>query len=191
MSVIARRLAVPPEPSPGGPVASFDDVYARHASAVGRWAVRLGGPKLDADDIVQEVFVLVHEQLPRFRPEARLTTWLFRITRNVVRTHLRRERWSRRLGRGEEVPESLADPSASASEGAERLLLRRLLYRVLDQMSEKYRTILVLFEIEERSGEEISELLGVKLATVWVWLHRARLDFQKRLGHLREAEETR
>jgi RNA polymerase sigma-70 factor (ECF subfamily) len=51
-------------------------------------------------------------------------------------------------------------------------------------MTEKYRTVLILFELEELSGEEISEMTGTKIATVWVQLHRARADFLQRLEAL-------
>lgn len=167
---------------PGRP--SFDELYDHECSTVGRWAVRLGGPNLDADDVTQEVFLVAYRLLPSFRGEAQIRTWLFRITRNVVRSHLRRERWSRRLGGADELSPDIVDERTDRDEANERLHLRQTLYRILDQMKENYRTVLVLFELEEKSGEEISELLGVKLATVWVWLHRARLDFQRRLHGL-------
>ena len=53
-----------------------------------------------------------------------------------------------------------------------------------------HREVLVLFEIEELSGEEIAELTGAKIATVWVWLHRARAEFAKRLAEY-EAEHEK
>jgi RNA polymerase sigma-70 factor (ECF subfamily) len=58
---------------------------------------------------------------------------------------------------------------------------RQLVYRVLDRLAEKERVLLVMFEIEEMSGAEIAEKLGVKLGTVWVRLHRARAAFVRAL----------
>src|SRR2546423_1814126 len=76
----ARQLATLP------PLA---EVYRRHAADVARWAARLGGPLIDVDDVVQEVFVVVNRKLPHFRGDAKVTTWLFRITDHVVRNHRR------------------------------------------------------------------------------------------------------
>jgi RNA polymerase sigma-70 factor, ECF subfamily len=59
-------------------------------------------------------------------------------------------------------------------------------YAVLDRMGERHRTVFILFEIEEFSGQEIADLKGVKVGTVWVWLHRARAEFAQRLAELRE-----
>jgi RNA polymerase sigma-70 factor (ECF subfamily) len=60
----------------------------------------------------------------------------------------------------------------------------RLIYEVLDRMSERSRTLFILFELEELTGQEIAELQGAKVATVWVWLHRARAEFRRHLGDL-------
>jgi RNA polymerase sigma-70 factor, ECF subfamily len=66
-----------------------------------------------------------------------------------------------------------------------------LIYEVLDRMSERSRTLFILFELEELSGQEIAELQGAKVATVWVWLHRARAEFRRQLKELRgSAQES-
>jgi RNA polymerase sigma-70 factor (ECF subfamily) len=151
------------------------DVYRQHAADVGRWAARLGGPRLDVDDIVQEVFLVVHRQLPGFRHEAKLGTWLFRITDRVVRNH---RRWLavRRLvttltfRQSEELPSGDAD----AHETLERHASARAAYRVLDRLPDRYRRVLILAELEELPAEEIARLLEARIETVRVWLHRAR-----------------
>lgn len=66
-----------------------------------------------------------------------------------------------------------------------------MVYRVLDRLSEKQRTLLVMFEIEGRPGADIAEVLGAKLATVWVWLHRAREAFVRELARVRAEEALR
>src|SRR5262249_42120154 len=72
----------------------FATVYGLNVERVLRWAHRLVGPTttLDADDIVQEVFITAHRLLPRFRGECQLSTWLYRLTENAVRHHRRREK---------------------------------------------------------------------------------------------------
>ena len=77
------RVAVPA-------VRSVEEVYRAHRGAVMGFARRLGGRHLDVDDVVQDVFLRVQKDLAHFRGDAQLTTWLFRITRNVVGLHQRR-----------------------------------------------------------------------------------------------------
>jgi len=157
----------------------IEAIYSLHGSTIAGWVSSLGGPAVDVEDMVQEVFVAVQEQLPRFEGRARLKTWLYRITANVV-SNRRRRRWFAREGRVE--LDQLAASAPSADETVAAAERRRKVYAVLDRMKERSRAVLVLFEIEERSGEEVAELLDVKLETLWVWLHRARAEF---LQHLR------
>jgi RNA polymerase sigma-70 factor (ECF subfamily) len=164
-------------------------VYRAHAQRVARWAARLAGPTLDVDDLVQEVFLIVQRELRTFRGDARLTTWLFRITENVVRHRRRKDRVRRWLmGSPAEVAGRLPSPRPTPLESLEQRQATELVYRALDGLPEKYRTVLVLFELEELGGDEIAALLGLKLATVWVQLHRARARFLSRLEELEVAE---
>lgn len=155
-----------------------------------RWVSRLGGPAIDAEDAVQEVFLKVHQLAPAFRPDrARTTTWLFRITENVVRHRRRKERWRRWLSSGgSELALEPAAPGLAADDLLSQGQTLARFYRVLDGMNERYRSVLILFELEGHSGEELAELLNAKTATVWVWLHRARADFLKRLQRIIDEE---
>jgi len=172
----------------GQPLA-LAEVYRRHARDVGRWAARLGGPATDVEDVVQEVFLAAHRKLGGFRGDASLTTWLYRITENVVRHRRRKERFRRWLGgTADETAGEVAAPGPSPLEALGERQATERVYRVLNGMKEKYRTVLILFELEELSGEQVASLTGAKLATVWVWLHRARADFARRLAEL-DAEE--
>jgi RNA polymerase sigma factor (sigma-70 family) len=163
-------------------VPALADVYRSHAADVGRWAARLGGPLIDIDDVVQEVFVVVNRQLPQFRGDAKVTTWLFRITDRVVRNH-RRWRLVRRIvtrltaRQGEQLASSDDDPLAAL----ERHATARAAYLVLDQIPEKYRRVLILSELEGLPAEEIARLLEAPIGTVRVWLHRARRMFLERV----------
>src|SRR5947209_6991554 len=97
-------VSVEQQPSRVSEPLDFDAVYRAHAAKVARWAARLGGPAVDLDDVVQEVFLIVHRQLAKFRGEAQVTTWLYRIAENVVRHRRRKERFRRWLsGSAEDV----------------------------------------------------------------------------------------
>jgi RNA polymerase sigma-70 factor (ECF subfamily) len=160
---------------------------------VARWAGRLGGPSIDVEDVVQEVFLKAHRLLPEFRPgTGRVTTWLYRLTENEVRHQRRRERIRRWFGASARVPEAapeIPSPSPSAHQQLEQRQELARFYRVLDGMNERYRSALVLFELEGVSGEELAALTGAPSANAaFVLVHRARADFLKRLSKLRAEE---
>lgn len=183
MHDISEEIAVP--------TADFDAVYRAHVDRVARWAQRLGGPAVEVDDVVQDVFVVVHRQLSGFRGEASLSTWIYRITANVVSDRRRRDRWRRFLsGLMPDFAAKLPAPGATPVESIEQREAVERVYRVLDGMNERYRSLIVLFEIEKLPGEEIAELTGIKESTLWVVLHRARAQFEKRLKELQEEEDA-
>jgi RNA polymerase sigma-70 factor (ECF subfamily) len=189
---LARR-----QPDAGGGTAEgaagrrldLEKTYKDHADDVAKWAQRLGGPALDVEDIVHEVFLVVQRRLPEWRGDAKVTTWLYEITLRVVSDRRRRWHWLR-LGslissrRGtatgaDEVEEvETVEPDALAR--LERHEATTTLYRLLDGIGEKYRTVIVLFELEGRSGEEIAALTKTSLANVWIRLHRGRQKLTKR-----------
>lgn len=165
---------------PGRP--ELEAVYRDHADDVAAWARRLGGPELDVEDIVHEVFLVVQRRLPEWRGDAKITTWLYEITLRVVSDRRRRWRWPSPWGARatrEEVGGLAADGPDALS-----LLVRReataTLYRLLDGIGEKYRTVIILFELEGKSGEEIAALTGASLANVWIRLHRGRQKLLQR-----------
>jgi RNA polymerase sigma-70 factor (ECF subfamily) len=180
--------AEPPPPAD----ASFDDVYRAHVRVVARWVERLGGPGIDRDDAVQEVFLTVSRRLPEFRGDAKLSTWLFRVTARVVANHRRASRrralW-RRVWRGRAVLEAATAPSPG--EAFEERQAAERFYRVLDGLGERYREVLVLYEIEELATDEIARLLARPPATIRVWLHRARAEFAKRWEERGDEQEAR
>ncbi len=188
---VAQAKVDPADPSSRPPY-EIGALYRAHASTVARWACRLGGPAIDIEDVVQEVFLTVHRLLSEFRGDAKITTWLFRITQNQVRHQRRKLRFRQFLsGSAVDVIGQTASTRPTPVEVLEQRQANATIYRVLDGMSDKYRTAFILFEIEHVSGEEIASLMGQKVATIWVWLHRARAQFADGLEKLEKAEAAR
>jgi RNA polymerase sigma-70 factor (ECF subfamily) len=181
------RRQLPAEPE----LREIGAIYRAHAQTVARWANRLGGPEIDVDDVVQEVFLTAHRLIGGFRGEAKITTWLFRITQNQVRHQRRKLRYRRFLGgSADDVAGQVASPRLTPVEELEQRQASQTVYRVLEGLSDKYRTAFILFEIEKLSGEEIATLLNQKVNTIWVWLHRARAQFVGGLETLKKSERT-
>lgn len=166
---------------PASHLCSLDALYRAHKGTVARFAVTLGGPHEEVEDLVQEVFVVAASRLSTFRGEADVRTWLYGITRNVVR-HRRR---SAHRARRRTVELSLAlEPVSDAPTPEQTLASRQALASVctaLAELDEKYRATLLLHAVEGLDGREIAEKTGVEPATVWVRLHRARLLIQHAL----------
>src|SRR5690242_5327813 len=160
---------------------TLEDVYRDHFDFVFRQASRLGGPAIDAEDAAQEVFMVVARKLHTFDATSLITTWLYGITLNVVRSLRRRSRIRRlfELGQSEEAKSSVPVRSVDR---AEVLDAHRIAYAILDKLAPKKREAFILAEFEGLSCEEIAQLTDSRTETIWSRLHYARKEFAERLA---------
>jgi RNA polymerase sigma-70 factor, ECF subfamily len=180
MSSTIRATLVPAPATPP----SFETAYREHAQSVARWARQLGGSGIDIEDVVQEVFEVVSRKLGSFRGDARFTSWLFEITRKTVANHRRRQRWRFWQPAARQTLACVSAETRDPLAELERRQMVELFYTALDQLPEKYRTVLILYEIEGLSTQSIAELCQLTLSTVKVQLHRGRELFITRYQHI-------
>ena len=147
-------------------------VYAEHCDFVWRTLQHLGVRGADCEDLMQEVFVVVHRKLGSFDGHSRVTTWLFGICLRVVARH-RRRAYFRFERQEEEVPERV-DGAGTPEDRASTHERAVLLERALGKLGLEHRAVFVLFEIEGHRCEEIAETLGVPVGTVYSRLFKAR-----------------
>src|SRR5262245_36440647 len=162
-------------------------LYAEHAQFVWLTLQRLGVREPDLEDLLQEVFMVVHQQLPNFEGRSKATTWLFGIAFRVAAAH-RRRAYRRREELGNEKAEQIAsldDPE----ELTQALQARRLLDTALDSLDLEKRAVFVMFEIDGLSCQEIAKIVDVPVGTVYSRLHSARADFQKALGRFKARQK--
>lgn len=187
----AGRPAGSPGASPGGGLFTppkFEVVYDEWFDFVWRSARRLGVAESSVDDVVQEVFLVVHRRLPDFEGRSSVKTWLFAIVLRVVSDY---RRTLRRKGGLSELPdEPIDDRSASPAAEAERAQAVRLLHQLLDELDDDKRTVFVLAELEQMSAPEISEIVGCPLNTVYSRLRAAREAFERALSRYRAREAS-
>ncbi len=183
-----------------GDFAAFESIVDRHERRVYQLALRILGRAHDAEDVVQQTFLSVVENLEGFREEARFGTWLARIATNHALALLRRQKVRHTLPLSEDGGnESYADvphpqfiavwretPEAIAS----RRETRALLDAALDELDRKYRVVFVLRDIEGLSTEETAEALQLSQSNVKVRLLRARLMLREKLTRLFGDEAT-
>jgi len=163
--------------------AVLDRMYEHNVADVDRWVRRLIGPREDVEDIVHDVFLVAVRRRGSFRGDASIKTWLFRIAHHVVRGRRRRERVRRwlfvRHAAGLPVERGAV---VTPLEDIEQREQTAHLYAALDRLPDDYRTALILYEIEGLSGQQVAELVGVELGTVWVRLHRGRTRLLRELS---------
>lgn len=167
----------------------FDAVYRDHFSFVWRSAKRLGVREPSLDDVVQEVFVIVHRRLVDFEGRSALKTWLFGITLRVARDH--------RKSAARKSPESAVDPDVlrattpGPAEAVARADAVRVLHAILDEMDDQRREVFVMAELEELAMPEVAETLGVNLNTAYARLRAARQLFEAAVERHRARDEWR
>ena len=149
----------------------FFDANYRFVSAIAR---RLGGSRVDADDLVQEVFIVAHRRLHTFEERSSVTTWLYGICFNIVRRQRRAASRRAALASAFQWLQPKRSPRAPEAEVNDEL---RRVERTLMKMKEHERDVFVLREIEGLPAEDIAEILGVPAATVRTRHFSARRNF--------------
>jgi RNA polymerase sigma-70 factor (ECF subfamily) len=164
-----------------GDATAFRELFTRHRADVARLVYRmLGGPS-DLEDVVQEVFVQVYRSLRDFRGQSKFSTWLHRVTVNVVLMHRRSARSRPVLT--EEVPNDVVadERQPLPDEDAERMERMRAFERLLGRLADKKRVVFVLHELEGLAPNEIAEIVGAPVLTVRTRLFYARRELEAML----------
>jgi RNA polymerase sigma-70 factor (ECF subfamily) len=162
--------------------ASFAEIYDEHSAFVWRNARRFGIPESSAEDVVQEVFIVVQRRLADYDGRAPIHSWIFGILARVVQHH--RRTYQRKDAHCVAFDEANVQSSAgvadslSPSEQAESAERVRLLETLLGQLDEDKRTLLVLSELEGWNLREIAEHLGSNTNTVHSRLRVAKREFE-------------
>jgi RNA polymerase sigma-70 factor (ECF subfamily) len=170
---------------------AFARLYETHKQRVYAICLRFTREKMEAEDCAQEAFLQCFLQLSTFRGESALSTWLYRLTVNVVLIRLRRKRMNT-------VPLETCSVSAASGKGflpnacpVDDLRLRDAidriaLHRALRKLAPGYRTILLLHDLEGKAHREIARELGCSIGNSKSQLHQARICLRRFLqGSLR------
>jgi RNA polymerase sigma-70 factor (ECF subfamily) len=153
----------------------FEHVYRTHHAFVWKSVRRLGVPDAEIDDIVQDVFLVVHRRLADFERRSKITTWLFSIAYHVVCDHRRSRLAAQRREAAVSVPRAPTEPDRKYA----RKQAAHLLDDILDELDEDKRAVLVMADVVHMTAPEISEALDVPLNTVYSRLRTARKLFEQ------------
>ncbi len=175
---------------------AFDLLVRRYEQKVYQLAYRLTNNPDDAADITAEAFLRMYNSLKRFRGEAQLSTWLYRVVSNVFFDFRKREARHQHLPL--EVPDEdeelvelpVPDESVDILGHALQAEQSRVLMEAIQKLPEYQRVMVILFHIEERPYEEIAQIMNLPLGTVKSRLNRARNALRQLLEPYRELFEA-
>jgi RNA polymerase sigma-70 factor (ECF subfamily) len=174
---------------------TFAAVYDAHFAFVWRSVRRLGVVDSSIDDIVQDVFLVVHRQLARFRGESSVRSWLFAIASRVVRDSRRslRRKPGNLGGRGRigDNVDLVADIAPSPHETVANGEAVRTLHAVLDAMRKERREVFILAELEQMSVVDIAAAVKTNANTIYSRLRAARADFERAVARARTTDQWR
>lgn len=168
-----------------GDVAAFDFLVSKYRERLFSIVYNLTSNREDAADLTQEAFIKAFRSIKRFQGKSSFFTWLYRIAVNTALSHLKRNRFRRFFSLENindeasslEIVEALSVKTRT-EKGAILSELQEKLNDALQKLSPKHRTVVVLFEIEELSHQEISEIMGCSVGTVRSRLHYAKQQLQ-------------
>ena len=176
-----------------GDLAAFNDLVRKYEKQVYNFAYRLTGNYDDANDVAQDAFLRVFNAIGTFRGDASFSTWLFRITTNVFLDERKRARahpqasLDEYLELGESsVTRQIEDPSPTPEAVLEESERAQLLQKAVENLPENQRAMVTLYHGQQKSYEEIAEIMDLPIGTVKSRLNRARLALKEKLSGLRE-----
>jgi RNA polymerase sigma-70 factor (ECF subfamily) len=137
--------------------------------------ISMTGHNNDCEDLFQEVFLQVLKGIKRFRADARLSTWIGSVTHHVCVDYLRKKkRESEFRNPGEDqnlIPVVSQDLSWKQTESED---INRMVFSAIAKLPDTYRTVIVLYHLDERSYQEIAEITGLPDGTVKSYINRGR-----------------
>jgi len=172
-----------------GDAQAFEDLYRRHKGRVYSLCLRMLGNAAEAEDMTQEAFLQLFRKIHTFRGESAFSTWLHRLSVNVVLMHLRRKVLPQ-ISLDETIETDEPGEGVKREPGAEDPLLLGSLDRValddaIQQLPPGYRLVFVLHDVEGFEHNEIAVMLGCSIGNSKSQLHKARLRLRNLLRQAR------
>ena len=178
---------------------NFSQIYQTYEKPMFNYIFRMVQDRTDAEDLTQEVFIKVYNQLSTLRGESSISTWMYRLATNLCLDHFRKKSYQQDKKTDPLSISVLSDSHTSgalqsyedqevppADEVVIKAEMHACIHNYIDQLPEDYRAVIILSELQDLGHQEIAEILDCSLETVKIRLHRAR----KRLKETLEAHCT-
>src|ERR1700733_5165979 len=175
---------------------AFRELIRRYERPIFSLIYRMVRDRELAEDLAQDTFIKVLNHIDRYRPEFKLSSWLFKIANNVAIDHLRRRQLdtvsidgsphAQTADAVEATRFDVVDQQESALDEMEARELGTSIEKAIAGLRPEYRSCIMLRHVEGRSYEEIAATLDLPLGTVKTYIHRARHELRKALEHTRD-----
>jgi RNA polymerase sigma-70 factor (ECF subfamily) len=175
-----------------GDDSAFTELMRRHYKGVLNYIYRFTNNKETSEDLAQEVFLRVYRSAKRYKPQAKFSTWLYKIATNVCLTEVKAKGREQSLSLNE-IEENSRNFGNSTSENAHDIIFRKevkdSIFEALKSLSERERIAIILCKYEETPYEEVAEIIGCTVGAVKTYVHRGRMKLIEKLKpYLKEGE---
>tara|TARA_B100000686_G_C16693783_1_gene919289 strand:+ start:201 stop:782 length:582 start_codon:yes stop_codon:yes gene_type:complete len=142
-----------------------------------------------SEDIVQDTMVKLYQKKHYYKEIAKFSTWLYTIAKNLANTELRKKKQRKTTILShiskDDKPYDIPSDQPGTHQEIESEITSKIIRNAIDQLTDKFRTVILLRDIQELSYEDISSIVGVPIGTIKSRINRARLQLQIELKHLR------
>ena len=167
---------------------AFDLIVQRYKDQLQNFIYRFVGSQEEAEDIVQETFLRVYRKRKAYKRIAKFSTWIYTIAGNLARTELRRRKRRKLFSVTdmgyEDRDYEISDEVYNPEKHVDGLIQEEIIQKEINDLSPKFREVIILRDVQELSYEEISKIIKVPIGTVKSRVNRGRLKLQSRLKYL-------
>lgn len=175
-----------------GRTEAFGELVVRYQDRLFNALVGMLRSREEARDVAQDAFVQAYQKLSSFRGQAAFYSWLFRIALNAAVSRKRRDKHiSGSVDAARErtgIEPADLNPAAEPSHAMQSVEMQAAVQKALGELSDEFRTILVLKEIDDLKYEQIAEILQIPIGTVRSRIHRARAEMRAKLRQILQEE---
>ncbi len=173
-----------------GDLYAFDLIVKRYKNQLLNFVYRFLGNAEEAEDLVQETFLRVYRNRKAYQKVAKFSTWIYTIAGNLAKTELRKRKRRKFFSISDlgynEKDYDISDDAFNPEKDVDGRMKEEIIHREIDELSPKFREVILLRDVQQLSYEEISQIVNIPLGTVKSRVNRGRLKLQEKLKHMLE-----
>jgi RNA polymerase sigma-70 factor (ECF subfamily) len=173
-----------------GDLYAFDLIVKRYKNQLMNFVYRFLGNSEEAEDLVQETFLRVYRNRRAYQKVAKFSTWIYTIAGNLAKTELRKRKRRKFFSISDlgynEKDYDISDEAYNPEKEVDSRMKEEIIHREINQLSPKFRQVILLRDVQQLSYEEISQIVKIPLGTVKSRVNRGRLKLQEKLKILIE-----
>lgn len=173
-----------------GDLYAFDLIVKRYKNQLMNFVYRFLGNAEEAEDLVQETFLRVYRNRKAYQKVAKFSTWIYTIAGNLAKTELRKRKRRKFFSISDlgynEKDYDISDEAFNPEKDVDSRMKEEIIHREINDLSPKFREVILLRDVQQLSYEEISQIVDIPLGTVKSRVNRGRLKLQERLKSLLE-----